>query len=84
MGGIRGNDMDFLISQQDCLLCPQLAADAGFDFTVDANRAPGDQRLGRAAGRHEAQQLEEDVQFDELAVKVKTVNGQEFLRRPGL
>ena len=80
MGGVSDNNVNFFIRKANTLTRTQLAADAGLDLAVDVNRAPGDQRLCGAAGRRQTQQLEEDVQFDELALELKAVNGQEILR----
>ncbi len=73
-------DAHFLVRDANHLTGPQLAADAGLGLAVHGDGASDDQRLGRAAGRRQAQQLEEEVQFDELALKWKTMNGQEILR----
>jgi hypothetical protein len=81
-GGAR--DANFLIREAHHLARVQLAADACFGLAIHGHGAPGDQRLGSAAGRRQAQQLEEDVKFNEVALKLEAMNGQEILRSGGL
>lgn len=72
--GGSADETDFVVGHPDHLVCPELAPLARFDDAIDADVAGRDHRLGRAAGRSQRQQLEEDVQLDEVPVELEGVD----------